>query len=114
MKHGKDLASLIAHAEGYAEDYPPLNEMTREAVAELIQNIHDFSDIWDDMSVEHRINAEKTLTDNLAVLDELGLHTYATMYDKPYDSPTGKWKMKTIVTYINPADKDAVISVINV
>ena len=77
VRTGHSIAPLIAQAEGYAEDYPELNSMTTDAVKEFIQNVHDYSDIWDDIDTSGRIDAEKVLTDNLSVLDELGLHTYA-------------------------------------
>ncbi len=114
VRSGRSLAPLIAQAEGYAEDYPELNSMTTDAVKEFIQNVHDYSDIWDDIDISGRIDAEKVLTDNISILDELGLHTYATIYQKPMTSATGPWNMKVIVLFISPQDVEMAKAAIQV
>ena len=114
IRTGRELSPLVSIAEATVDDYPPLNAMTDEPASLLLSYIHESVEVWSEITPHDKIRSEKQITDQLSILDELGLHTYAAIYNKPMTSASGPWEMKVLVTFINRLDAEEAVTTVNI
>jgi hypothetical protein len=75
---GKELMNIVAHSLAANHDHPePRSIEEAERIGAFFQNTTDCTDIWDDIGASGRIEAEFTLSEDIAGLREAGLVVYA-------------------------------------
>jgi hypothetical protein len=75
---GKELMNVVAHTFAAFHDHlEPRSSEEAERIGEFFQNTSDCIDIWDDIGPSGRIEAEFTMSEEIARLREMGLVVYA-------------------------------------
>lgn len=78
INFGKELMTIVAHTFATAHDNPePQNAEEAELIGQFLQNIQDYIDLWDEIEPGERIQAEFSISEEIARLREAGLAVYA-------------------------------------
>ncbi len=80
---GQELLRLVTDGfEFVFETVEPENEEEAAMIADVIQDLHDFSDIWQDLGAGDRVREGFRMTNQLRELRDHDLHVYAGRYVK--------------------------------
>jgi hypothetical protein len=114
IRDGKSLGSFISRAEATLIDNPPLSPTDSEHQKSFLQDVTDFVDIWNDMSITQKLDAAKNFDNQISVLEELGINIYANIVPKPMQSATGPWELQVLVIFLNPTDADHALTHVDI
>lgn len=75
---GKELMSIASHKHAIYHSSPePRSAEEAELMGAFLQSVTDYNDIWDDIGPSGRIQAEFSISEDIAHLREIGLVVYA-------------------------------------
>jgi hypothetical protein len=75
---GKELMRIASHKYAIHHDSPdPRSEEEAELIGAFVQSITDYNDIWDDIGSNGQVQAEFSITNDIARLREADLVVYA-------------------------------------
>lgn len=78
IETGKELMSIASHKHAIHHDSPePQSSEEAELMGAFLQSVTDYNDIWDDIGPNGRIQAEFSISEDIAKLREVGLVVYA-------------------------------------
>lgn len=98
---GKELMSVASHKYAIHHDNPE-PQSTEEAalMGAFLQSVTDYNDIWDDIGPNGRLQAEFSISEDIAQLREAGLIVYAAAANHTIEGgvlPPAPWPVAYIV-----------------
>lgn len=107
---GKELMRIASHKHAIHHDSPdPQSEEEAELIGAFVQSITDYNDTWDDIGPSGQIQAEFSITNDIAMLREAGLVVYAAVRNHVLEggvSGSSPWPVAYLI--IRRSDDEAV------
>ncbi len=107
---GKELMRIASHKHAIHHDSPdPRSEEEAELMGAFVQSITDYNDIWDDIGPNGQMQAEFSITNDIAHLRDAGLAVYAAARNHVLEGGVGgssPWPVAYLV--IRRSDDDTI------
>lgn len=110
LQTGRDVTNLLSGVHGYHLDNDsPRTEAEAEIIGNFLQLVHDFGEIWDDMEPYQHVQAQRSLTNELLILEESGFVAFGTRMPRAYSMNGTNLRLMMAVVRIVRADDPHIV-----
>jgi len=109
---GRDLLMVVGGADAFQFDQDELSaEDELELVADFLQDLQDYGEIWDDIGAAEHVRTMHRFTERIETLSELGFWVFALRNKQEWVSGNPKTALDVATVFVGRASNPRIVAV---